>query len=223
MLAGVSTRRYRRTQEPVGAEVERQARSTSKSAVSRTFVERTRARARRADEPPPRRRAPGGDDARRDRAEGPHQRGRARDHDRGRQDPARALGGLDRERDRRDRAARATWSSAASTPSRGCCSSIDGAKALRKAIRDVFGEAPVQRCIRHKERNVLDHLPERDRPAVKQRLRRRLGARRSRPRARPAAAARRRARPLAPRRRRLAARRAWRRRSRSPASASAAT
>jgi transposase-like protein len=35
----------------------------------------------------------------------------------------------------------------------------------------VFGEAPVQRCIRHKERNVLDHLPERDRPAVKRRLR----------------------------------------------------
>ncbi len=30
---------------------------------------------------------------------------------------------------------------------------------------------PVQRCIRHKERNVLDHLPERDRPAVKGRLR----------------------------------------------------
>src|SRR5581483_1266097 len=43
MLAGVSTRRYRRTQEPVGAAVEQQARSTSKSSVSRTFVERTRA------------------------------------------------------------------------------------------------------------------------------------------------------------------------------------
>ena len=43
MLAGVSTRRYRRTQEPVGAEIEHGARSTSKSAVSRTFVERTRA------------------------------------------------------------------------------------------------------------------------------------------------------------------------------------
>src|SRR5438067_6648007 len=42
MLAGVSTRRYRRTQEPVGEEIETQARSTSKSAVSRTFVERTR-------------------------------------------------------------------------------------------------------------------------------------------------------------------------------------
>jgi putative transposase len=38
MLAGVSTRRYRRAQEPVGAEVESDARSTSKSAVSRTFV-----------------------------------------------------------------------------------------------------------------------------------------------------------------------------------------
>ena len=49
---------------------------------------------------------------------------------------------------------------------------IDGAKALRKAIRNVFGAAPVQRCVRHKERNVIDHLPERDRPAVKQRLRR---------------------------------------------------
>jgi len=40
MLAGVSTRRYRRTQEPVGEDVEIRARS--KSSVSRTFVERTR-------------------------------------------------------------------------------------------------------------------------------------------------------------------------------------
>ena len=42
VLAGVSTRRYRRTQEPVGAAVEQAARSTSKSSVSRAFVERTR-------------------------------------------------------------------------------------------------------------------------------------------------------------------------------------
>ncbi len=35
----------------------------------------------------------------------------------------------------------------------------------------MFGEAPVQRCIRHKERNLLEHLPERDRPALKRRLR----------------------------------------------------
>src|SRR6266566_7531945 len=36
----------------------------------------------------------------------------------------------------------------------------------------IFGEAPVQRCLRHKERNVTEHLPERDRPNVQQRLRR---------------------------------------------------
>ena len=50
---------------------------------------------------------------------------------------------------------------------------IDGSKALRKAIRRVFGnDVPVQRCVQHKERNVLDHLPERDRESVKGRLRR---------------------------------------------------
>ena len=44
---------------------------------------------------------------------------------------------------------------------------IDGGKALRRAIKDVFGEhALVHRCHRHKERNVTDLLPERDRPAV---------------------------------------------------------
>ena len=42
MLAGVSTRRYRRTQEPVGEQAEAVARSTSRSSVSRTFIERTR-------------------------------------------------------------------------------------------------------------------------------------------------------------------------------------
>ncbi len=36
---------------------------------------------------------------------------------------------------------------------------IDGAKALRKAVRDLFGErALVQRCRIHKGRNVLEHL-----------------------------------------------------------------
>lgn len=38
---------------------------------------------------------------------------------------------------------------------------IDGAKALRKAIREVFGnQGIVQRCQVHKVRNVLDHLPD---------------------------------------------------------------
>jgi transposase-like protein len=38
---------------------------------------------------------------------------------------------------------------------------IDGSKALRKAVGDVFGDrAVVQRCQVHKRRNVVDHLPE---------------------------------------------------------------
>jgi transposase-like protein len=37
---------------------------------------------------------------------------------------------------------------------------IDGSKALRKAIDEVFGAAnPIQRCRNHKIRNVLDYLP----------------------------------------------------------------
>ena len=49
---------------------------------------------------------------------------------------------------------------------------IDGGKAIRRAIRDVFGEhALVHRCHRHKERNVTDLLPERDRPQVLARIR----------------------------------------------------
>ena len=38
---------------------------------------------------------------------------------------------------------------------------IDGAKALRKAVKDVFGDyGIVQRCQYHKRRNVLAHLPD---------------------------------------------------------------
>jgi len=37
---------------------------------------------------------------------------------------------------------------------------IDGSKALKKAIRKIFGDrAPVQRCIQHKKRNILKYLP----------------------------------------------------------------
>ncbi len=49
---------------------------------------------------------------------------------------------------------------------------IDGGKAIRRAIKDVFGEhALVHRCHRHKERNVCDLLPERDRPALLAKIR----------------------------------------------------
>jgi transposase-like protein len=44
---------------------------------------------------------------------------------------------------------------------------IDGAKALRKAITDTFGQrALIQRCRQHKKRNVTDALPERMRGQV---------------------------------------------------------
>jgi len=44
---------------------------------------------------------------------------------------------------------------------------IDGAKALAKSVRDVFGErAVIQRCQVHKKRNVLDHLPEHRRASI---------------------------------------------------------
>jgi transposase-like protein len=49
---------------------------------------------------------------------------------------------------------------------------LDGSKALRKAVRDVFGGlALVQRCQIHKERNVLEHLPQGLRPSVRRALR----------------------------------------------------
>jgi len=58
-------------------------------------------------------------------------------------------------------------------PEQGILFVIDRSKALRKAIRDVFGErTPVQRCIRHKERNVLQTSARGDRPLVRRRLRR---------------------------------------------------
>lgn len=36
---------------------------------------------------------------------------------------------------------------------------IDGSKALKRAIKKVFSESPVQRCVRHKERNILEYIP----------------------------------------------------------------
>ena len=48
---------------------------------------------------------------------------------------------------------------------------IDGSKALRKAIRDLFGAlAKVQRCPVHKRRNVLDHLPKHEQAGVNRAL-----------------------------------------------------
>jgi len=171
MLAGVSTRRYRRTQEPIGEEVEQQVRSTSKASVSRAFVERTRKAlgelmSRRLD------------DVRLAvlMLDGIELKGRTN---------IVALGittegvkipvGLREGSTENATVATALLSDLVERgldPKQGMLFVIDGSKALRRAIKDVFGErTPVQRCVRHKERNVLEHLPERERPAVKRRLR----------------------------------------------------
>lgn len=53
-------------------------------------------------------------------------------------------------------------------PNRTILVVIDGAKALRRAVRDTFGaRALLQRCQAHKKRNVLESLPERLRAAVR--------------------------------------------------------
>ncbi len=201
----------------------REARSTSKSAVSREFVARTRENLERADEPPPRRRAPGGADARRDRAEGPHERRRARDHDRRREDPARALGGLDRERDRRDRAALRPRRARPRRRAGRALSCIDGAKALRKASATCFG-ARARAALHPPQGAQRARPPARARPPGGQAAAApSVGARRPRPRARAAARcspASSTARTPAPPPR---CAREWRRRSPSPGSASAAS
>jgi transposase-like protein len=49
---------------------------------------------------------------------------------------------------------------------------VDGAKALPKAVRNVFGDrAIIQRCQAHKTRNVVDQLPAEMKPSVRQALR----------------------------------------------------
>jgi transposase-like protein len=170
MLAGVSTRRYRRIQEPVGKEVEQRAGSISKSSVSRAFVERTRKAlgelmARRLD------------DVRLAvlMLDGIELKGRTNIVCLGiTTDGVKVPLGLWEGSTENATVATALLSDLVERgldPEQGILFVIDGSKALRKSIRDVFGEAPVQRCIRHKERNVLEHLPERDRAAVKRRLR----------------------------------------------------
>jgi putative transposase len=48
---------------------------------------------------------------------------------------------------------------------------LDGAKALRRAVLDVFDAPVIQRCQLHKIRNLRDKLPQRLRPGVERRMR----------------------------------------------------
>ncbi len=48
---------------------------------------------------------------------------------------------------------------------------LDGSKALRRAVLDVFDHPVMARCQLHKTRNVKDHLPQRMRATVQERMR----------------------------------------------------
>ena len=172
MLAGVSTRQYRRAQEPVGAEITAGERSTSKSAVSRTFVQRTRDQLWNLMNRPLA-------DLRLAvmMLDGIELHGRTNIVALGISTAGDklALGLWDGSTENATVAAAllADLVDRGLDVEQGMLFVIDGSKALRKAVRLVFGnDVPVQRCVQHKERNVLDHLPERDRQAVKARLRR---------------------------------------------------
>jgi putative transposase len=165
MLVGVATRQYARSLEPLTADIE--SRGTSKSAVSRRFVAKTRAQLETWQAAP---------------LEslnlvallldgvhvGEHclivALGVAADGEK------HALGIWEGSTEN----AAVCQSLLSNLQSRGLRTDrsllvlLDGSKALRKAVRETFGQAAlVQRCQIHKLRNILDHLPERQRPWVK--------------------------------------------------------
>ena len=171
MLAGVSTRKYAGVGEPVGEEVEQESSATSKSTVSEMFIERTTTAlgelmGRRLD------------DVRLAVMMLDGMEIADRTH-------VVALGistegvkiplGLwegSTENATLARTLLADLVDRGLDPEQAILFVIDGGKAIRRAIKDVFGEhALVHRCHRHKERNVTDLLPERDRPAILARIR----------------------------------------------------
>jgi putative transposase len=171
MLAGVSTRRFARVGEPVGTDVEAASSSTSKTSVSEMFVERTQS----ALEELMGRRL---DDVRLavmmldgiEIAERTHVVALGITTD-GVKSPLGLWEGST-ENATLARTLLADLVERGLDPEQAILFVIDGSKALRRAIKDVFGEhALVHRCHRHKERNVTDLLPERDRDQVRARMR----------------------------------------------------
>jgi len=177
MLAGLSTRRYGTALEPVGAAVEEQACARSRSAVSRRF------RAATADRLAAFRTADltdrdwlvcfvdGYDFA------GHPMVGALGVTSDGTKVPLGVVEGSTENAtvvrglvsDLRDRGL---------TAEDGILFVLDGGKALRRAVTDVYGDrALVQRCRIHKERNILDHLPSREHAWVRAKLHRAWDAR----------------------------------------------
>jgi putative transposase len=171
MLAGLSTRRYPVGLEPVGQRTEQIAASTSRSAVSRRFVAATQSALREllaADLSTA--------DLVAVMVDGVHF---------GEHTCVVALGiGVDGTKRPLALVEGSTENATLVTDllvglrergldvTRPVLAVIDGSKALRRAVLDVFDRPVVQRCQLHKLRNVRDRLPERLRSVVEARMRR---------------------------------------------------
>jgi putative transposase len=164
MVVGVATRKYARSLEALPDDV--QARGASKSAVSRRFVARTQAQLDKWLA-----RDLGGLDLTALMIDGVHLAEHVvmvalgidsdgRKHVLGLREGAteNAVACTELLADLRERGMKTD---------RAVLVVIDGGKALRKAVRDVFGDrALVQRCQVHKKRNVVDQLPDHMRSAI---------------------------------------------------------
>ncbi len=170
MLVGIATRQYARSLEPVPSDVV--SRGTSKSSVSRPFVAKTTAQLRAWQSTPL-----DGLDLVALLLDGVHigehclivALGIAADG----QKHALSLWEGATENTAVCQSLLANLQSRGLRTDRSLLVILDGAQALHKATRAVFGEAAlIQRCQVHKLRNILDHLPERQRPWVQAIVRR---------------------------------------------------
>ncbi len=170
MLAGLSTRRYGVGLEPVGKQVEAEARATSKSAVSRRFVAMTETAL--------------GDLLGADLSgldlvalmvDGVHFA----------ESCCIVALGIDAGGTKHPLALVEGFTEHATLVTELCVGLgergldvtrpvlvvLDGSKALRRAVLDVFDHPVLVRCQLHKVRNVKDHVPQRMRPTVERRMR----------------------------------------------------
>ena len=175
MLAGVSTRRFARTREPVGRAVVDAERSTSKSRPAASSSARTGEHLAGADGPLAGRRSPRRADARRPGAEGPLLRRRARRHYRS---ASRSRSGCGTARRRTSASASScspTSSTAAWTATRASWSSWTAARRCGPPSTRSSATSRSSVCVRQKERNVLRSLETEPRQPAKRRTLESLG------------------------------------------------
>jgi putative transposase len=170
MAAGVATRRHARTAEPVGTRVDKEAKSTSRSAISRRFVKQTETALAELMA-----RDLTGEDIKVLMLDGEHMAERcvvvalAITAD-GTKKPVGLWDGSTENKT----VVRSLLADLVERGLRfddGLLVVIDGAKALSAAVREVFGDkAVIQRCTLHKRRNVAEHLPDKDKAWVDAKL-----------------------------------------------------